>query len=1105
MLSHAELPFVGRRQEIELILSFYRGAKNADSFSVLWIEGEAGIGKTRLLKHVAEQIDESGSLLFHLRLYPDTPSTIGELLEHTLESAIHVRHLLKHSRATSIAAKIRHLARLKPTTLILEDLHLLSEVGAQDLFSIFNALAEEPVCIICASRLGEHPATQRLYSYVNSRVELKPLKSEDIEQLLDVFPDLASSTKIVRTLHEVSNGIPLVLRSVLAAIPNGERIGSHSGLEPIINRLIEHNAKASVQSLTTGLTAQLLSDEYKSACALASLGEVFSEEAAQIVLSAGSTSLTTLSEKGIITQVRDSLIPVIGKTSLGLPWRFTHTLLRDELGRESTISVETVLALLGADVPLYATTLLHELSSREIIDHGKLLLRVHQLIISLVDKTGLDYHFSLRYELSSIAVTFIQRNLTLLTEQEEINADLDLTRMVYYRWASLPGLDPSEISTTANVYLEKTQSPKQLIEAEHRLIALAAVLHQGHYVPLRQDSLTITSCLNEAEDLIGTFPGLVNRDLLVHFLISLATGIRNSLRPKLISRLRQHLSLVLDAQGEKSGVDRQYIHSFVAAMLSLFITEEEAEDRIQLAEQILATHELHELPERFSVSYVRLLVNSGRMHKASEVLKQLTSSSLVQTSHSAYVRFYHATESILVDVAFGAPPSYIEERLHKTVKWIQNADPEYAEAYSEISFWDTLVTALYIREDKSWGESVITKYTPQFSSENSHSVHARFPFLFGDLKEIREAVDQMPHVPQPFKTFIRLAAADNVDMESIERVANSLLENNSVNRYFVDLTRYTIIVIEDLFADNQRPIPDSLREAIEGALRRMLLWCKKGDLVGYMKPILQRARNYFDRSEHDYWADALVSAQQSVSDRFQWHSESARLADRSRLQISMLGQIAVSTGHEPPKRVQGARARAMLGLMIANELSGRRLSYKGFREVIFGTVAEPVDSTANIRAAIARLRSILGKECIVTDGKSAPTLNLDLVEVDIVRISRSLDECKQAIRAQYPRRARQLMTGILDSNFFGPAYPTLYDDFFESARTDFELHLRSTLFSLADLLKQEGDLEGVTAVIEEGLERLPGDEELLALLSDTLALSGRTIEALSIRNSWHEV
>ena len=78
-------------------------------------------------------------------------------------------------------------------------------------------------------------------------------------------------------------------------------------------------------------------------------------------------------------------------------------------------------------------------------------------------------------------------------------------------------------------------------------------------------------------------------------------------------------------------------------------------------------------------------------------------------------------------------------------------------------------------------------------------------------------------------------------------------------------------------------------------------------------------------------------------------------------------------------------------------------------------------------------------------------------------------------------------------------FPTLYDDFFEATREDFEDLLRSTTLRVARGLLREGDITSAEALLTRLYDIMPEDEEAGTLLQNALIALGRRAEAERVK------
>ncbi|HVZ40616.1 MAG TPA: hypothetical protein VHI13_15155 [Candidatus Kapabacteria bacterium] len=90
------LAFVGRRHELSAIIEFWRGVFAATKLRAMMLEGEAGIGKSRLLEQAVGTITGLGASVVHIKYYPETTASLPHWEPgHCEEQDHHERSLLK--------------------------------------------------------------------------------------------------------------------------------------------------------------------------------------------------------------------------------------------------------------------------------------------------------------------------------------------------------------------------------------------------------------------------------------------------------------------------------------------------------------------------------------------------------------------------------------------------------------------------------------------------------------------------------------------------------------------------------------------------------------------------------------------------------------------------------------------------------------------------------------------------------------------------------------------------------------------------------------------------------------------------------------------------
>lgn len=213
----------------------------------------------------------------------------------------------------------------------------------------------------------------------------------------------------------------------------------------------------------------------------------------------------------------------------------------------------------------------------------------------------------------------------------------------------------------------------------------------------------------------------------------------------------------------------------------------------------------------------------------------------------------------------------------------------------------------------------------------------------------------------------------------------------------------------------------------------------------------------------------------------------------------MLGSIEAQTPDGTIMQIRGGRLRLLLGLLVADRMLARPLGHREFCRIAGGEEdAERARKTMN--GAVMRLRETVGEDTIMTDGET-PSLNLELVDVDLLEALRLMREAGDAMRARLLARALSAVREALDIWNGDVPFPTLYQSFFEAAREDFESGLRTTTMTVARALLAEDDPAGAENLLRRATAILPGDAEIAELLIAALERSGRKTDAERLRLS----
>jgi hypothetical protein len=287
-------------------------------------------------------------------------------------------------------------------------------------------------------------------------------------------------------------------------------------------------------------------------------------------------------------------------------------------------------------------------------------------------------------------------------------------------------------------------------------------------------------------------------------------------------------------------------------------------------------------------------------------------------------------------------------------------------------------------------------------------------------------------------------------------------------------------------------LPGDRHAAIHDALTLSLAWFAERSMYPFMSPLLDRYGEHLTKKEIATWRARAAE----IARRREAHLAATKGDDR--LKVSMIGTITTQRPGEEPQRLRGARQRALLGLMVADRMLEQPLEHREFRRLAAGGEEEPERARKTMNMAVYRLREAIGEDGVLTD-EETPRLNLERVQVDLLEAHALIRRAGEAFREKALMRACPALRQALEITRGEVSFPTLYDDFFEAAREDFEFELRSAIIEISKGLLMEGDAPRAEDLLLRGFDAMPGDEELADLLCEALELSGKRTTAERVR------
>lgn len=249
--------FVGR--QAELVSMHQIGQNLAKGFGgLVWLEGDAGIGKSRLMREFAAQIAEQGCLVWRgactarrsesafslfsdllsnlLDIQPNfTPAQIDEQIDSRLkrwpEEMLEIRPFvqlligvqpsgpqaervielepeqLRRQTFVALHRLISTLAAQRPILIILDDLQWIDSISADLLLYLSHLMVSQPVLFVCAQRQGEASSFERTLARTRSihpdqfiHLPIRPLTIQECRALLNEFLSTAEIPEAIKSL-----------------------------------------------------------------------------------------------------------------------------------------------------------------------------------------------------------------------------------------------------------------------------------------------------------------------------------------------------------------------------------------------------------------------------------------------------------------------------------------------------------------------------------------------------------------------------------------------------------------------------------------------------------------------------------------------------------------------------------------------------------------------------------------------------------------------------------------------------------------------------------------------------------------------------------------
>ena len=1091
--NHGILPFVGRSRELDRLERFFRESAEAHGLRAALVIGEAGTGKSRLVEELLPRIGAAGGLVVHTKLYPGTSTSIASLVAAALASSASARGLLKRPPEETLGSTItalQRLARLRPVMLVIEDIHLLAPESRAELVAFLEGIADETIALLCLARPADLAARGIIERYIVEELRIDGIERDEVRELWHYLFGSPLDDAALGALYNATAGTPLALRTALrAALKSGAIARDPLGHWRIAVAVDELAAvlEQSVTLLAEGMVAHLSLDERRAAIQLAALGEIFTREAAAILLDDSDRAIELLTFKGVLAPplVTGAPLPPGGPSDYP-PIAFIHTLLHRHLAELISPELDRLVRLVADAAPLYST-----LPFELLTEHAGEQSRAADVPVDVVRRAiarALEVASALdrttEWPLGMIVLTAAEALARSRAAEWSDEEDHELRIVMLASRLELMRRDNSggTYQHLVDQLLEHTREPLPDELRHYRLAALRYRLQ----LERRRDVDECRRIWQEIDALVAAHPSLRATDAYLDFLEVSAKATGRDDDRDLIDRAESELNAILESDLDE-GLRTEAFRRIAPNFLWRFSSAEGLAQRRRMLERLesLASADDISLP----LKKAAFLQGTGHVDECLAVLDRLQP----RLQDLGHVRQIHSS-NLLRLYALGWRVERLADLETMCERLIAEAPPLMANWMRERAGVH-LVRIGLLHNDPLWARSILDRYLGSERAESllQDDTRVLLAVVEGRLADELRVLLDAGRIDAELAPVVRAALGDaDESAESLRERIVALLAAPILTRDTITLAFNYLDVVELLGGRPEyRELVASLGEERRRLVLRMFEWLEQRNLASSIRPLLSLAGRHLDESDRDTWLERLDAIEQR-------QSLATRTSEPPKLLVSMLGSIEIRHVHEPPVRVRGARLRTLLGLLTADRMLARPLLPREFQRIASGGEDDPERARKTTSMGVLRLRETLGADAVSTEGET-PTLNLQHVEVDLLVAHERLSQVARALEDRAWGLANRLLTAALAITRGRVPFPGLYDEFFEAAREDFEYALRTAIVDVARALLAEGDPAGAVETLTSGFESMPEDEEIAELLREALTRVGRRTDAERVR------
>jgi hypothetical protein len=1100
-VNFSSIPLCGRRKHLADMLQFWSQNSEKSGPGFILLQGEQGQGKSALIAEFKREIlADRGVYAEILPNAVDGKNLLRDTITRlwNLEAVKQMALMPPEPEADQLAISIKELSKIRPFVFLMDGINL-SDAGLR---TMVTDLVSKLTGINCTILVSSNQHTQIPHSWSQGKstldIELDGLEVVDIHQLMISAFGNEHNTQYAEIIHLQSAGNPQIVMDILRGVENaGHLVARKPGvfrisLQPaVFETFVKNFLQTLVEIKLHDSDEQVISSLRK----IAGLGFVFDRQAAEFLLDSEAL-LPSLKNSKLIVAVYNPVKPMNADISLEQPFSFSNLWFQRALADKIQLDPAEVVKLLSTSPTIYSIDIwkfladncqhlcldpesLAELTEagiqtanwleiRSQISEGILLIDTLQELLFKscgLQKTSTE----IPEEISDMYFRSVSRKLFLLKRQASTDS---------YRQMAEHGLNYF-VTRHGTRYAEMT---------------LAFLVHLNRNIH-RNPEISTQNLNSQVDDLVQKFPVLCGTAIWLIYLGDTALVAAGRMKTDELSRVDVYFQAVL----QNSACDEKFrlacIKRVGVSLLNFFETQAELDKKWKLLE------ELNECcrPDD-PVMTAATIMFYLRVGNIADLLSHWEYSAKIWLDRNFRTNLYVCSVDYLIALAHCG--ENFDRLLSIRLTYLKYHRRPITPLEDYVQLTGLFINAILLNEAE-WVSARLAELDEIHDMLYWVEFLLQFESLENANNDLAGIIETATNLPPSFIPIIRdlLESVKSINLKNeAEAVVylKRILENPVIHLHQLPIIRAAGQLIKSSL-DNKE-ISDLFVVRLNDALD----WCYNRNLEPALKSLLNTFKNLLPAVDYKRW----TRLQQTLDPREFYDSLKPLHAkiEEDKIQVRLFGEaLSVKLpGEKTWTRPRGTRLKILIGLLAADQILRKPLEKFEFIRIAADQTSTRESKISNDRSrnilsiAVHRLRDMLGIDAVLT-GCDTPRLNLENVDVDLIRANTALRRCERGLSESNLIIAYAGMRKYLSITRAELPYSDMFNNFFDALREDFSSRFRKCLLDLVTQLKINGDTLRASELLDLALPVMLDDEELVALHRSILEVLNLRVDAERLR------